>query len=330
MHGKILRRWGAAALAFAVFSMATACTGTGSSTPDASVALPPSQAPPSQAPPSQAPPPPPVPSPTSSGPCPTAWPTPHDYGAPGTEFYAQNSDYRPFFTGFYICAPQAGGNVVLYNNTHQVWAIDPSLPVIVHPGTSLASEAAFFRHYVAGRQAYEYLMPGEIAVPAGPFPRSLPWAPEPALTAAWVSQRLALENLQISADSGNLEDGLVQYVRSKQFSGTNPVVAALQECVRSGYDVGKRAAEMGNQTEFIDKLQLALDGTQSASKCARAMEDTSKDAEEGRAKWLRHVERSAGQASDGVDVYKAIQPVVEHCQALRVIPRVGTMLRFCR
>ncbi|MBM6621243.1 hypothetical protein JTF08_06460 [Micrococcaceae bacterium RIT802] len=223
-----------------------------------------------------------------------------------------------------MCAPQTGGNVVLYNNTQQVWAIDPSLPANVHPGTSLASEATFFRNYVAGRQAYMYLMPGEIALPAGPFPRSLPWAPEPALTPAWVSQRLALENLQVSADSGNLEDGLVQYVRSKQVSVTNPVVAALQECVRSAYDVGKRAAEMGDQTEFIDKLQLALDGTQSASRCARAMDDTSKDAEEGRAKWLRHVQRSAGQSSDGVDVYQAIQPVVEHCQALRVIPRVGT------
>lgn len=219
---------------------------------------------------------------------------------------------------------------MLYNNTQQVWAIHPSLPVKVYPGTSLASEAAYFRQYVVGQPTYTYLMPGEIATPTGPFPPALPWAPDPTLSAAWVSQRLAMENLEASAESGNISDTLVKYVRSKQFLGTNPVVNALQSCARSGYEVGTRAAEMGKQAEFVDQLQLTLDGTEGASKCARAMEDAYKDPEKGQRSWLKHVERSAGRASKGVDIYKAIQPVVEHCEALRVIPKVGTILPFCR
>lgn len=260
--------------------------------------------------------------------CPAGWPIQHEYGAPGTRFYELDQDYGAIFDGFSICQSGATNEYVLYNNGNQVWSIAPNMEWRYAVNPSPTSETSFFRSHLGGQRGYTYVVPGEIVTPTK-WPDQIAWAPDPDLTSGWVSQKLALENLELSAESGNLDESVDEFVRNRQLNAATPLGAALLGCVKSGHEVATEAVDITNETEFADRLKLTLGGTKGVASCAGSLQELYKDPAQGSRDWLKHVERSSGVASQGIDTVQAFRPIMAACGILDIIPKVSSLSRFC-
>lgn len=64
---------------------------------------------------------------------------------------------------------------------------------------------------------------------------------EPTLTSGGLGQKLALENLDINAESGNLDKGVKEFIRKRQLKASNPAAGAIYGCIKSGQEAAADA-----------------------------------------------------------------------------------------
>ncbi|WP_156400161.1 hypothetical protein [Arthrobacter sp. Soil761] len=263
-----------------------------------------------------------------SGPCPSAAYDQYSYAGPGTTFYPQDRDYSGFFAGFNLCRSRIDRDYVLYNNSSQVWVMAPSTIWAFAPQTT--SEATFFRAGVGrGDQQLVYVVPGEAVKPASQeWPGQIAWAPEPTLTSGWLGQKLALENLDINAESGNLDEGVKEFILKRQLKASNPAAGAIYSCIKSGQEAAADAAKVTDETGFAEKLKLGLGATQGTASCAGSLKELYKDPEKGQKNWLKILEHSSGGLKQGITAEEALRPIMAACHVV-VIPKIGRLRNFC-
>lgn len=264
-----------------------------------------------------------------SGPCPSAAYDRYDYGRPGATFYPLDQDYSSIFAGFNICMYRASGQYVLYNNSNEVWAMDPSIAWTFVNDPQPTSEAAFFRSLdlMRGQSQVSYVVPGETVKPSQ-WPDQIAWAPDPALTSGWLGQKLALENLDVGVKEGNLNEGIRDFVQKRQLKAANPVGAAIYGCVRSAQEVATDAGKATNDADLGNRLKVALGATQGTASCAGSIKELYKNPEQGEKNWLKYVEHSSGGVKQGIDASEALRPIWAACHAA-VIPKIGRLSKFC-